>query len=112
MGLVDNMRMSVYYRTKPVSWGYWSANAAPLNILGAQPGSSFHKHLERCSLSREEFSKNLEALKRKNWPPAVKVLIIGSDPSRRCAVFLSPEEEQGHQPIIRYYFPLKDRVLR
>lgn len=107
LGWVDRMRTSVYYRTKPDRWGYWSANATTLNVSTVQPGSFSHKYLERHSLSDDEFLKDFEVPGRNHWPSAAKVLVIGSDPSKRCAVFLSPEDKQEAQPVIRYFFPLK-----
>lgn len=103
---VDSMRTSVYYRTKPDRWGYWTTNAVTGDVAGPHTSKQHQRYLETHLLSEQEFFEDFQLL-RKNQPP-LRALIVGSDPSKHCAIIISPGEKQEIKPVVRYYLPLKD----
>lgn len=106
---IDTTRPSVYYRTRPDRWGYWSANSDSLDVARIPSIKTHHrKYFEQHALSFDEFFKDLNVLGKTPWSLNARVLIIGLNPSRRCAVILTSIEQQETQPVVRYYFPLKE----
>jgi hypothetical protein len=103
----DTTKLPVYYRTRPDRWGYLSNNTSPdlTGISFVKP--SHQKYLEKHALSVDAFFEDLHLLGKTSRVSGVKVLVIGPNPSRRCAVILTSVEQEETQPVIRYYFPLK-----
>ncbi|KAF9445573.1 hypothetical protein P691DRAFT_805486 [Macrolepiota fuliginosa MF-IS2] len=104
---VDNTRTSVFYRTKPDRWGYWSTNTGSLNVAGSYSSKQPQHYLQGHLLSQHSFFEDFRSLQNGYVRPDVKVLIIGSDPSKRCAVVLSAGDKWEARPVIRYYLPLR-----
>ncbi|KAJ3569405.1 hypothetical protein NP233_g5066 [Leucocoprinus birnbaumii] len=105
---IDKQRASVYYRTRPDAWGYWSANPSSLHTSKfPSVRSNLQQYFERHILSNEAFLGDLHSIGSLPWSSQTKVLMIGFRHAKRCAVVLTSIEQQETQPVARYYFPLK-----
>ncbi|KXN91473.1 Vegetative incompatibility protein HET-E-1 [Leucoagaricus sp. SymC.cos] len=108
LGLIDSRGPSVYYRTRPDRWGHWCKTPLLHTLTSRSSVKSTHqKYIERHTLSEKDFFEDFVKL-GSTMLLNIRVFIIGSNPSRRCAVVLTSVEKQETQPVIRYYFPLKE----